>query len=202
MTGFIKIHKKMLDWGWYGDVNVRLTFFHLLIVANWKDKDWNGIRIKRGQAIIGRFETSKKIGISSQQLRTSLNKLKSTNEITIKTTNKYSVVTIINYKNYQDEEKKATNKTPSKQPTSNQQVTTPKEVKNNKKIYIPTILEFKSYAFAKGKDIDSELLKLKYESWKVNDWKDGFDKPIKNWKSKLLNTIPHLKKKKTYTDKL
>jgi hypothetical protein len=36
-------------------------------------------------------------------------------------------------------------------------------------------------------------LKLKYDSWIANDWKNGNDKQIKNWKSSLLNTLPYIK---------
>jgi hypothetical protein len=36
-------------------------------------------------------------------------------------------------------------------------------------------------------------LKAKYEAWVENGWKDGFNEPIKNWKTKIKNTIPHLK---------
>lgn len=36
-------------------------------------------------------------------------------------------------------------------------------------------------------------VRSKYESWISAGWKDGNGKPILNWKSKLKNTIPHLK---------
>ncbi len=58
---------------------------------------------------------------------------------------------------------------------------------------IPEWIEFLTYAITQQKNVDHLSLKMKYEAWKVNDWKDGYDKPIKNWKSKLLNTMPHLK---------
>jgi hypothetical protein len=66
-------------------------------------------------------------------------------------------------------------------------------------ISIPTYDEFSSYAFEKETNIDFSLLKLKYEAWVVNGWKDGKDNKIKNWKSKLLQTIPHLLNKQNYT---
>lgn len=132
MIGFINLHRKLLEWEWYSDIPVRLTFLHLLVIANWEEKEWKGTIIKRGQVVIGRKKLSKEIGISEQQLRTSLFKLKSTQEITIKSTNKYSVVTLINYNNYQDKKKKTTNKKTDKQPTNNQQSTTTKE--SNKEI--------------------------------------------------------------------
>ncbi len=72
--------------------------------------------------------------------------------------------------------------------------------KNN----IPAYSDFKNFALIKKSTIDELSLKLKYESWTENGWKDGNNKPIKNWKSKLLNTIPYLKEKsngqKNYVD--
>ena len=60
-----------------------------------------------------------------------------------------------------------------------------KQINNN----IPTYEEFKNHALSKKPNINQELLKLKFESWVENDWKDGNDKKIKNWKSKLTNTV-------------
>jgi len=32
-----------------------------------------------------------------------------------------------------------------------------------------------------------------YNAWKLNDWKDGNDKPIKNWKVKAINQLRYIK---------
>ena len=72
-----------------------------------------------------------------------------------------------------------------------------KEKESKKKSRIstpPNFLEFKNYGLENFKEVDLEKLELKYKSWVANGWKDGHDKPIKNWKSKLLNTLPFLKK--------
>lgn len=37
-------------------------------------------------------------------------------------------------------------------------------------------------------------LKAKYDSWVENNWMDGNDKPIINYKTKIRNTLPFLKK--------
>jgi hypothetical protein len=68
------------------------------------------------------------------------------------------------------------------------------ETKNNKQIYIPEFSEFLAYAVSQVPNIIQQEVKLKYDSWVVNDWKDGNDKKIVNWKSKLNNTLPFLKK--------
>lgn len=41
-------------------------------------------------------------------------------------------------------------------------------------------------------------LKQKYAAWVAAGWKDGNDKPIKNWKTKIGNTIPFLKPMNDY----
>ena len=57
---------------------------------------------------------------------------------------------------------------------------------------IPTFEDFKKYAIDNKPNIDINDLKLKYLSWTENNWKDGNNKVIKNWKTKLLNTIPFI----------
>ena len=66
------------------------------------------------------------------------------------------------------------------------------ETKNNKQI--PELSEFLAFAIQECLNINHDDVKHKYKSWILNEWKDGNDKPIKNWKTKLLNTIPHLRK--------
>lgn len=129
---FIKLHKKMLNWEWYSEPNTKSLFLHLLIISNYKDKEWKGQTIKRGQCVIGRKQLSKTLGMSEQQIRTSLDRLKSTNEITTKVTNKYTIVTVENYSSYQS---KVDDSNQQNNQQNNQQITTPKEYKNNNNIY-------------------------------------------------------------------
>ena len=58
---------------------------------------------------------------------------------------------------------------------------------------IPAFSDFEIYALIKEPKLNLKSLKLKYDSWTENNWKDGNGKDIKNWKVKLLNTIPFLK---------
>jgi hypothetical protein len=70
-----------------------------------------------------------------------------------------------------------------------------------KKNEIPKIEEFltycKEFIVNDMKESYEEYefsLKAKYQTWVESDWKDGYNKPIKTWKSKIKNTFPHLKK--------
>ena len=136
-NGWIKLNKKILKWGWYSDVNVKITFLHLLLVANYEEGEYLGQKIKRGQAVIGLGVTSKKIGISIQNLRTALEKLEKSGEITRKSTNKFTLVTIENYNKYQGSETVSNNST-NKRLTNDQQHLRNKEYK--KYIYISDIV--------------------------------------------------------------
>jgi hypothetical protein len=92
-----------------------------------------GHPIPRGSCVCGRYALSKDTGISPQSVRTSLARLKSTNDITIKSTNKFSVIYIVNYQDYQDNStNSSTIKSTFNQPATNQQLTTSKECKNDK----------------------------------------------------------------------
>ncbi len=129
-NGWIKIHYNLLNWEWYDDINTKTLFLHLLLMANWKDKKWHGILIKRGSFVTSLGKLANQTGLSVQNVRTSLNKLKSTHEITSKTTNKYTYITINNFNDYQE----TTNKLTNNQQTTNKQLTTTEERKKDKNI--------------------------------------------------------------------
>ena len=193
MEGWIKLHRRFLEWEWFDDPNVFRLFIYCILKANHKDQRYKGEVVKRGEFITGRDILSKELGMSVQQVRTALTKLKSTNELTIKTTNKGTVIQVVKYNNYQV----ATNELTNEQPTSNQQVTTNNNDKNIKNNNIPTYEDFKTYALSKQPDVSLEHLKHKYDAWVENGWKNGNDRPIKNWKTSLLQTLPYIPKQPT-----
>lgn len=134
--GFIKLFRSFLDWEWHDSPNMVCLFIHLLILANWEDKQWHGMTIKRGQFVTSLQSLSDTTGISVMSIRTCLKKLTVTGEITQKVTNKYRIVTITNYDSYQTVEavsKQSTNKrVTNKKQSKNNQLTTTKEYKERK----------------------------------------------------------------------
>ncbi len=122
----------MIYWEWYRDDKTFRVFLHLLLTANHEPKKWQGIMVEKGQKITSYGHLAEDLGLGVQSVRTSLNKLKSTGEITIKNTTKYSVITILKWDDYQ-----STNTPTNKQLTNNQQTTNNKqeckEGKNEKK---------------------------------------------------------------------
>ena len=204
MSGWIKIHRKFLDWEWFNKSEAVHLFMYLTLKANHKDGQWQGIDIKKGQFVTSFGKISADTGISLQTIRTLLKKFEKTNEINIQTTNKFTIVTICKYECYQQENEQTNTQLTIKQQTTNNQLTTNKNEKNNKETYIPEFSEFLAYAVQQVPIINKEDVKLKYESWKVNDWSvtvNNKTRKIVNWKSTLLNTLPYLRKdeSKIYT---
>jgi hypothetical protein len=108
----------MWDWEWYKTPNMVHVYTHLLLKANHSSTSWQGVVVHRGQLISGRRVMATETGLSEQAIRSCLNRLQSTSEITIKTTNKYSVITLCNYEKYQ-------HTTPSANQRDNQQSNQP-----------------------------------------------------------------------------
>jgi uncharacterized phage protein (TIGR02220 family) len=130
--GFIKLHRKFKQWRWYKDRNTKDLFLHLLFESKWKDDNYQNIIVKRGSLTTGRKKLAAETGMSQQEIRTSLNKLKSTNEITILATNKYSVITIVNYDKYQggdDTSNQQSNQQSTKPATTTKELKELKELK-------------------------------------------------------------------------
>jgi len=203
-AGYLKLHRKMIDWEWYHDINVCRVFVHLLMVANYEDGRWQGIEIKRGQHITSREKLARETTLSIQQVRTALNKLKSTNEITIKSTKTYTLITVVKYAEYQDmqpsinqdDNQQSNFQATKEQPSINQESTTIKEEKEEeevkkkkkhigadapRKFIKPTVDEVKEYCEERMNGIDAQYF---IDSNEAKGWLVGKTRtPMKDWKA-------------------
>lgn len=98
--GWIKLHHKFLEWEWHGDPNMVALFIHMLLSANEDTTHWRGNAIPRGSFVTTRAKLSYETGISVRTIRTCMDRLISCNEIAVKTTNQYSVITLVNFEDY------------------------------------------------------------------------------------------------------
>lgn len=121
MDGWIKIHRKITDWEYYGDPNTFRIFFHCLVSANYEDKQWQGINVNRGSFVTTTSDLSKTLSMTPMQVRTSLKKNVQANTISIESTNKYTIIHVLNFESYQTSE------------NGEQQTKTPKLNKQNNK---------------------------------------------------------------------
>lgn len=129
---FIKIHRKMLDWEWYKDTNTFCLFLHCLLIANWKDGKFMGYEIPRGSFVSSYSQLAQQTSMSIQNVRTAINHLKSTGELTVNSHTKFSVFTVVNYNRYQDDNRQANKQLTNNQQTTNKQLTTIEEYKEYK----------------------------------------------------------------------
>jgi archaellum component FlaD/FlaE len=179
MSGWIKLHRQITDWEWYDDHNTFRLFMHLLLKANHKERSYRGVKIEVGCIMTGRELLSKETGLSVQQIRTCLERLKSTNEITIKSNKQGTIIQVVKYKDYQV----TTNESTTNQPTSNQQVTTNKNVKkeknDNNTFTPPSAIEVLDYCIERKNFVNAETFIDFYES---KGWMVGRNK-MKDWKA-------------------
>ena len=102
--GWVKVYRDFVNWEWYSDVNVSRVFFHLLLTANHRDTKWQGQVIKAGQRVTSLQHMADETGLSVQSVRTAIAKLKQTGEITTQSTNRYTVISLVNWLKYQEGE--------------------------------------------------------------------------------------------------
>ena len=90
------------DWEWYLNTNVFRLFYHCLLHTNLEDRRYCGKEIKAGQFVSSRARISAETGLTVDQVRTALKKLKDTGYISTKSTNKYTTYTVNGYQKYID----------------------------------------------------------------------------------------------------
>lgn len=158
MSGWIKLHRSLLDWQWVESPNHFTLFGHLLLRANHKATEWRGETISRGQLLTGRKQLAAWTGLSEMQIRRVVKDFLKSKEIEVRATKSFSIITVLNYETYQDNNQQATNE----QPTKNQQRTTSKNVimKEGKNVRRNTLLttSLLSVLFKPEDEIQSWLL--------------------------------------------
>jgi len=183
MSGWIKIHRKFLDWEWFNKSEAVHLFLYMLIKANHKDAKWQGNDVKRGQFISSLGNISNATGISIQQIRTILKKLEKTNEIEVKSTSQFTIVTICKYECYQDENEITNKPITNNQQTTNKRSTTnknDKKEKNEKEVILDSWIDYrKSIRKALSQATINTILK-KMESYSNEQCKHVINNSIEN----------------------
>lgn len=201
MIGYVLMHRDILDWEWYQSPNVSRLYFHLILKVNFKDKKWQGQLIKRGQLITSLSHLGNDLMLSDQAIRTALNKLAEGGYIKVEATNRFTLVTLVNYDKFQsaktDANKPNNTQRTNEQQTNNNQITTTKESNKGNKVNKETIelrcKKFKKQIFALSQ-YDSKILNSFYDYWselnkdetKMRFEDDKFfeiEKRLKKWKA-------------------
>lgn len=130
-NGFIKLHRKLLSWRWFQSPNTVVVWLTLLLMAEWDD----GQNIRAGQVLISQQEISEITGLTRQQIRTALDHLIATKEITKEATKKATkgkmLLTIEKWRYFQGDKR---NSNQGSNQGSNQDINLPTIIKENKEI--------------------------------------------------------------------
>ena len=108
MKGWIKLHRKILDNGVFADAELLKVFVWCLLKANISESEKNvyGAKLKQGQFITGRSSASEELYIKPSTVHDRLKRLQRMGYIKLKSTNKYTVITVLKFKQYQVSEQK------------------------------------------------------------------------------------------------
>jgi hypothetical protein len=200
-TGWISLYRSIFK-HWIAPVNREFTDFEAWIYillevnhSNQKVKIGKSLfTCKKGESLNSLDTWARLFKWNKSKVRRFFKLLESDNMIKLKNVKKTTHLTVCNYEDYQN--KRNDNETKVKRKRNdNETIATPNNNGNNEdNSNMPSKELFISYASETDSKCDLHKVGLKYESWVVNGWKDGNNKEIKNWRTKLLNTLPYLKK--------
>lgn len=124
---WIKMHRDIERWEWRDSPNHLSVFIDLLTRANYEDGKYRGSTVPKGSLTTSASKIGSRTGLSRQQIRSVLCDLESTNEITIKTTNKYTMISITKWDYYQGDNQQVNHQDNHQ---TNHQITTSKKLIN------------------------------------------------------------------------
>ena len=106
-SNYIVLNRKILRWELWEDHNATRLFLYILLKANFKDvaDEKAGITVPRGSVKVSMPRLCKEVGLTRQEIRTSLKKLIATKSITESVTKKTKatirIITVVKYDEYQ-----------------------------------------------------------------------------------------------------
>lgn len=103
--GYVRLWRKSLDAGWIKNHKLWAFWTWCLLKASHQEYDaivgLQIVHLMPGQFIFGRLKAAEETGLTEREIRTVLDFLRKAGNVTIKTTNKFSLITIINWPTYQ-----------------------------------------------------------------------------------------------------
>lgn len=208
-AGFIMLHRELIDWEWYTDVNTCKLFVHSLLKVNYSQKRWQGIVINKGEFITSLDKLAVETGLTVSKVRTALSKLESTNYLILETTSAYTKISIPKLNDFVVEAVHSQNDTPndtqnsislsnSSQPISKPLATTNtnnKLIKNRKKIFRDKVFTLTNFNvetlesfFNYWSETNSAKTKMRFEEQRFFEIEKRLDKWMNNEKKPAAHT--------------
>jgi len=206
MSGWIKLHRSIIDHWLYTEKRVYSRFEawnDILLTVNYsqaktiiKGKIYI---IKRGESILSLESWSKRWNWDKSKVRRFLTLLQTDGMIVVKGDSITTHIIVCKYDSYQGD--RHADETPTKRKRNADDIqTTPieeeeEELRKKEEKEIPTYSDFFDYVktLSSYKIELDYTIKVKYDLWVDNKWRDGKDSHILNWKNKIKNTMPYMK---------
>jgi hypothetical protein len=164
-NGYVKIYRSLAEKGYYKDSNYVHLWVHLIMKATYQDKEFlfnNKIEyLTPGQFITGRNSLVKETGINRSKVERILKCFENEHQIEQQTNNKFRIITILNWNEYQQSEQQKEQPVSNQRAASEQPVSTNNKEKKDKKEYS---VDFLSFWSAYPKKTGSK--KTAFENWK------------------------------------
>jgi hypothetical protein len=169
LQGWIKLHRKILCSDIFQNEKLFKVFMYCLLKATHSDHEIKvgrqKVKLTPGQFVFGRKKAALELDMKESSARDYFEILKEDNVITIKSTNKYSVITVVNWDIYQSKEEEADSKSDSK--SDNKATAERQQIDTNKN-------------GNKGKNEKNEIKKIKYAE-SVSMLEDEFKKLVEQF---------------------
>lgn len=100
-TTFIKLDRSLINWRWFQNQNTLQVWIYILLKANVTQHGFEKITVHRGELVTSQESLANATGLTVNKVRTALEHLKNTGEITVRKYPKFSVISVLNYDLYQ-----------------------------------------------------------------------------------------------------
>lgn len=93
-NGFVKFPRELAGRSWFTDGTTLKLYVFLLCEAAFTDIEREGYIIRKGQYVTSNRKLSEKCRLGIQQVRSALDRLKATRDITVEPSTKFSIITV------------------------------------------------------------------------------------------------------------
>jgi len=172
--GWVSIHRRMQEKGWYTDSHYVHLWVHIIMKCNHAGTEilWNGgiQKIHRGQFVTGRKALSEETGISQSKIERILKCFESEQQIEQQKTTKFRLITVKNYEKYQSRGQQSEQQMDNKRTTNGQQVDTnnnDNNVNNDNKLFSSKKIKGKPYGdYDRFQMNDGTIAIMEWGIWK------------------------------------
>ena len=210
---FVFLHRSLLDSRVFSDEFMLKLWVWCLLKANWKRGWKNGREIPPGSFATGESSASDQLGVSGGKWRRGIATLKDWGMVTSKATNRFTVISIVKWPEYQAMRRTGDEQVASRRRASDEPVTTIEEGKKGRTedhketaFDAPAAEEVQSYIdyehslnpnWPRATDLTGESF---VDHYNAQGWVAGNGIPIVDWKAKVKtwgNKAPKAGKSKT-----